>query len=357
MPDTLRIEPTAGGSTDILTLDGAYGEGGGQIVRSSLALSALTGTPCRIERVRAGRAKPGLGPQHASAARAIAEICDGRLIGDEVGSPAVELHPREIRPGDYRFAIGTAGSTTLVAQTILPALVCADGPSTVMLEGGTHNPMAPPFDFLERTYIPLLNQMGPTVTASLEVPGFAPAGGGRIRLEITPAPSGKLRGIELLERGKTRRRSARAVVSNLPMHIAERERAVLQSRFGWPPRTIRAEAWSDATGPGNVVLVEIETESHCEVFSSFGEIKKPAEAVAETVVRAARRYLERTAPVGEHLTDQLMLPLAIAGEGAFRSTGLSEHASTHLDLIALFLDTPVTREDEERGDVLLRFGS
>src|SRR5689334_15022558 len=171
----------------VLTLDGAAGEGGGQILRSALALSLATGTPFRLDRIRGKRRPAGLLRQHLTALNAATEIGDAEVIGAQIGSSTITFTPRAVNPGTYRFAVGTAGSTTLVLQTVLPALMTASGPSELVLEGGTHNPFAPPFDFLARAFLPLIERMGPRFEASLERPGFYPAGGGKFQLRIDPA--------------------------------------------------------------------------------------------------------------------------------------------------------------------------
>lgn len=203
-----------------LIIDGSQGEGGGQVLRTSLALSMVTGRPFRIEGIRAGRANPGLLRQHLTGVRAAAEISGAKVQGAELGSKQLTFEPGEVRAGDYQFSIGTAGSTTLVLQTILPALLAAKGRSTMVLEGGTHNPAAPPFDFLQRVFLPLVNRMGPRVSVELERHGFFPAGGGCFRVVVDPVE--KLQPLELLTRGEIRRRTCRVLLSNLPRTIAKR---------------------------------------------------------------------------------------------------------------------------------------
>ncbi len=205
----------------MLTIDGARGEGGGQILRSALALSAVTGTAVRIQRIRAGREKPGLLPQHLAAVRAAAQISEADVDGDRLGARELVFRPRRVRPGAHHFAVGTAGSATLVLQTVLPPLLLADTPSRLSLEGGTHNRFAPSFDFLSRAFLPLIARMGRRVTATLERPGFYPAGGGRFTIDITPVPG--LTPLALTERGLIRRRHARPLVARLPVSIADRE--------------------------------------------------------------------------------------------------------------------------------------
>src|SRR5277367_281638 len=174
----------------MITIDGSAGEGGGQILRSALALSLCSGTPVRITAIRAGRARPGLMRQHLTALRAAVLVGLADVSGDEIGAREVVFQPRGAEPGAYAFNVGSAGSTTLVLQTVLPALLAASGPSQILLEGGTHNPMAPPFEFLDRAFLPLIARMGPRVTATLEARGFYPAGGGRLRVSVEPAALG-----------------------------------------------------------------------------------------------------------------------------------------------------------------------
>lgn len=326
----------------MVTIDGSFGEGGGQILRSSLALAMVTGTPVRVVNIRAGRAKPGLMRQHLTAVHAAAQVCSARVEGAAIGSMQLTFEPGRVQPGDYLFSIGTAGSTTLVLQTVLPALLTAGGPTRVTLEGGTHNPFAPPFDFLDRAFLPIVNRMGPRVSAALERPGFYPAGGGRFSVDIEPV--GKLTGIDLNDRGEIVRQQVRAIVAHLPRHIAEREIKVVRQRTCWPQDCFRVEEVGDAHGPGNVVMIEVESEHVTEVFTSFGQRGKPAETVAEEATAKCQQYLDAGVPVGLHLADQILLPLALAGRGSFRTLPLSSHSNTHLELIRQFLRVTVAVE-------------
>ncbi|MBK8913776.1 MAG: RNA 3'-terminal phosphate cyclase [Phycisphaerales bacterium] len=333
----------------MLTIDGSRGEGGGQILRSALALAIVTARPVRIENIRAGRKKPGLLRQHLTAVQAAARVCSAHVEGAELGSGAVTFTPGPVAPGVHHFAIGSAGSTTLVLQTILLPLLTASGPSRITLEGGTHNPAAPPFDFLDAAYLRLLNRMGPRVTAHLERPGFFPAGGGRMVIEIEPCAA--LGALDLLERGELRSRRACVWLSHLPRHVAEREIRVIERRLAWSVADCEIREAPHAVGPGNLVALRLEFENVTEVFCGFGSAGRPAEAVAGEAVDACRRYLPSTAPLGEYLTDQWLLPLALAGRGSFRSTGLSPHATTHLELIHDFLPVRLETGREESGVV------
>lgn len=338
----------------MLTIDGSFGEGGGQILRSSLALSMVTGIPFRIEKIRAGRPKPGLMRQHLTAVQAATQICAATVDGGTIGSTQLAFSPGKIRGGDYAFSIGTAGSTTLVLQTILLPLLLAAEESHLILEGGTHNPFAPPFDFLDKAYLPQINRMGPSVRATLEKPGFFPAGGGRIAVGIEPTQ--RLTGVNVLDRGELRRRCARAASSNLPRHVAEREQKVFARRLGWPPEELEILTVDGSPGPGNIVTIELGYEHVGEVFTGFGEPARPAEAVAMHAVQQYQKYIKNSAPVGEYLTDQLMLPLAIAGEGSFRTAGLSRHAQTHLELIREFLGSNAARTSKASDGTIVEFG-
>jgi RNA 3'-terminal phosphate cyclase (ATP) len=355
----------------MLTIDGSQGEGGGQILRTSLALSLVSGTPFRLHHIRAGRTKPGLMRQHLTSVQAAARVGGAEVDGAAIGSRELVFKPKGARSGDgllrpaecesravageYRISIGTAGSTTLVFQTILPPLLLADGPSTLILEGGTHNIHAPPFDFLAKAFLPLVERLGGRVEAQLERPGFYPAGGGRCVFTIEPMANRAGR-LELLERGEIRRRTARALVSKLPGHIAERELRVVQRDLGWGDECMDVETVLDSPGPGNALMLEIESEHVTEVFTGFGSIGVPAEKVAEVAVEEAKRYLAGGVPVGEHLADQLLLPMALAGGGAFRTLPLSRHSVTNIDVIRMFLDVAIAVETGENRATTVRVG-
>lgn len=318
-----------------MTIDGAYGEGGGQILRTSLALSLVTGTPFSIEHIRARRAKPGLLRQHLTAVHAAAEVGQARVTGAAIGSLQLTFVPGRVTPGTYTFTVGTAGSTTLVLQTVLPALLLAAAPSTLSLEGGTHNPFAPPFDFLAQAFLPLVNRMGPRVTATLERPGFYPAGGGTCQVTIVPTTA--LNRLDLHERGEVRAIQARALVAKLPRSIAERELAVIAQQLAWHGDWLHVETVAQARGPGNVVTLAVACEHVTEVFTGFGERRVRAETVAAQAVQAARHYLAADVAVGEYLADQLLIPLALAGGGSFTTLPLSLHSTTNMQVIQQFL--------------------
>ena len=321
----------------MICIDGSQGEGGGQVLRSALGLSLVTGRPFEIRHIRARRPRPGLRRQHLMAVRAAATIGTARVSGDHLGSTRLRFEPAEVTPGQYHFAIGTAGSTTLVLQTVLPALILAGGPSRLRLEGGTHNPGAPPFDFIALTFLPLLERMGPRVAARLRHAGFYPAGGGQLEVDVTPA-DGPLRPLTLLDRGRLRALRGVALVTGLPRSIAQRELAVLGRELGVDAAALEIAEPPQARGPGNVVLVEVQCSALTEVFTAFGRRGLPAERVAQDVCGAVRAYLDSPAACDEHLSDQLLIPLALSGGGALRTTTLSSHAATNMEVIRKFLD-------------------
>jgi RNA 3'-terminal phosphate cyclase (ATP) len=333
----------------MITIDGSIGEGGGQILRTALALSLVTQQAFRIQNIRAGRQKPGLLRQHLTAVEAATKVGNATVDGAALGSKELVFKPAKIRPGDYRFAVGTAGSATLVLQTVLPALILGTESSRLKLEGGTHNPHAPPFDFLERAFLPLLNRLGPKVTANLDRAGFFPAGGGRFSVEITPVE--KLQPLDLSDRGESKNRSARAIISNLSPGVANRELKVVSEKLGWARECLHVEE-VESNGPGNALLMELAFENITEVFTGFGERGVLAETVAENVIQEVREYLASGVPVGEHLADQLLIPLALAGSGTFRTGKLSRHTRTNIEVISRFLPAQIRAREGENGWIL-----
>lgn len=327
----------------MLELDGSVGEGGGQILRSALALSMCTGTPVHIERIRAKRRVPGLMRQHLTAVQAAVTISHAEVSGMQLGSQSLQFRPGKITGGQYRFAIGTAGSCTLVLQTVLPALIHAGVEATLSLEGGTHNPMAPPYHFLERAFVPLMRRMGADMDLKLKRFGFYPAGGGCIEAHIRPS---KLQSLKLLERGERRAAYAECFIAGIPGRVAERELSTFRETFDWPDEDLRVRGLPAEQGPGNVLVATLEYEALSESFSAFGEKGVTAEAVAGRLVKQMKSYLGSKGAVGEHLADQLLLPLALAGGGSFTATYWSDHARTNAEVIEKFIPVSVQARNE-----------
>jgi len=324
----------------MLEIDGSMGEGGGQILRSSLALAILTQTPIQIRRIRAGREKPGLQRQHLVAVQAAARISSAEITGDALQSTELTFRPGPVVPGMYRFSTGSAGSTTLVLQTILPVLWTASGPSSLVLEGGTHNPFAPPFDFLAQAFIPMIERMGPRININLDRFGFYPRGGGAIGVWVTPAS--RLSPISLLEKGEKLDYRAEAVVVGLPKEIAVREAATLRRHLKWSERQVTAIEHSDRLGTGNYIAVTLKHASACEVQTAIGERGVRGEDLARKLARSVEQYVKADVPVGEYLADQLLLPLALAGRGEFVTVTPSLHTTTNIEIIQKFLNVRFT---------------
>ena len=331
---------------DEIVIEGASGEGGGQILRSSLALSLVTGRSFRIQRIRAGRPKPGLLRQHLTAVQAAVAVSGAHVEGAELGSRELRFSPARIEGGEHRFVIGTAGSTTLVLQTVLPALLTAGRPSVVTIEGGTHNPFAPPFEFLAQTFLPVLRRMGATVHARLDAYGFYPAGGGRITVAIEPCAG--LKPIELLERGNAMV-SGRVLLLQLPRAIAVRELAIMRERLGIDDERLDVEQIRTAAGPGNAAQVVIDRPLVTEIVTAFGERGVSAESVASSLCDEAQALLAADVPVGQHLADQLLLPMALARGGAFRTVTPTAHTLTNAEVLQRFLDVDVRIQHEGGG--------
>ncbi|CAH0215608.1 RNA 3'-terminal phosphate cyclase [Massilia sp. Bi118] len=319
----------------MIELDGSAGEGGGQILRTALTLAMITGRPFRIRQIRARRAKPGLMRQHLVAVQAAARICGAEVAGASLGSQELEFNPGKVQGGDYHFAIGTAGSCTLVLQTVLPALLTAERPSTLRLSGGTHNPMAPPVQFLQRAFLPRLAEMGARIELHLERFGFYPAGGGEVLAKVSPCA--ELRPRSWMARGERKAAYAECFIAGIPGRVAQRELECVGKSMNWGEEQLLNRSLPADQGPGNALMLTLEYAHATEVFTAFGEKSVSAETVARHVVQRARQYLCTQAAVAEYLGDQLMLPLALAGGGGFTVDEVSMHARTNAGVIERFL--------------------
>ncbi len=336
----------------LIELDGSQGEGGGQILRTALTLSMCTGQPMRIKNIRAKRKNPGLMRQHLTAVQAATAISSAQVEGAHVGSTDLSFSPGEIQGGEYRFSIGTAGSCTLVLQTILPALLMAKKDSHVTLSGGTHNPMSPPFQFLQRAFVPVLEKMGAKVELQLNRFGFYPAGGGEITMTVTAGIP--LQPLHIKNRGERINAYAESFFAGLPAHIAERELAVVKQHLAWRDDQLLMRGIDRHQGPGNALLITLEHEHVTEVFTGFGEKGVSAEMVANSALKRAQRYMASNATAGYFLADQLLLPMSLAGGGLFVATDWSQHAETNAEIIQRFLPITIHRAETEKGDVLVQ---
>ncbi|WP_226643630.1 RNA 3'-terminal phosphate cyclase [Microbulbifer variabilis] len=314
----------------MIEIDGAQGEGGGQILRISLTLSMCLGVAVRIKNIRRGREKPGLLRQHLACLRAAKTISNAEVSGEQLGAVEVTFIPGKVQSGEYHFPIGSAGSTSLVLQTVLLPLLFADGISELCLEGGTHNKKAPSFDFIKQVYLPLLARMGAGVEVELQDYGFYPAGGGSWRTRIQPLTS--LSELDLTERGESLGRKALAISASIPAHVGQRELAQVSKLCGWPDEHLqRIQVFSQ--GPGNLLSLRLQFEQIVEIFDSMGEQGVSAERVAQRAIRQMHRYLKAGVPVGEHLADQLILPMALGKGGRFHTLKPSQHLLTNIQVI------------------------
>ena len=326
----------------MIEIDGSLGEGGGQILRSALSLAVCTQQSFRIVNIRANRDMPGLLRQHLAAVNAAADISNAEITGAELRSPTLTFRPSRLKAGEYSFIIGSAGSSTLVLQTVLPPLLTADAPSVVRISGGTHNPAAPPFDFLQRAFMPQIERMGPKVRLDLVGYGFQPRGGGAIRAEIQPVAM--LQPLHIHDRGSRIAAFAEAYIAALPLHVAQRELNVVSKALNWNTDHLHVRSLPSEVGPGNTLTITIAHEHVTEVFTGFGERSVRAEAVAELPSRQARAYLDCDAPVGHHLADQLLLPMALAGGGSFTATDVTDHLLSNAAVIERFCGRRVSYE-------------
>ncbi|MEN3748765.1 RNA 3'-terminal phosphate cyclase [Sphingomonas sp. HF-S3] len=332
----------------MIIIDGSEGEGGGQVVRNSCALSLITGTPFRITNVRGGREKPGLMRQHLTAVEAACRIGGASCDGLAIGSGEIAFTPGTVVPGEYHFAVGSAGSAGLVLQTLSMPLALAGGPSRLVLEGGTHNMMAPPFDFIDRCFLPIVNRMGPRIEARLIRHGFYPRGGGRIEVDITPAP--RLTPIDCLDRGAPTGVTASAVFASLPFDVADRMLATARRHLpDWPDSAFSARELPVDQGPGTILLLEASFEHATEIVSGFGKLGVSAESLAKKAAQRMTGYLASDAFAGPYLADQLLLPFALAGRGSFTTVKPSQHSRTAADIIERFTGRMCRFDQAETG--------
>ncbi len=335
----------------MIRIDGAYGEGGGQVLRTALSLAALTGQAFELEHIRARRPDPGLHAQHLTAVHAVGDVCAAELEGAQLGSRKLTFAPQSPpRPGHYRWDVGTAGATTLVLQAVLWPLAVAGGPSSVEFVGGTHVAWSPPADYVRDVYLWTLEQAIGGRFAELEVEtwGWYPVGGGRLGAQIrggTDIPA-----LRVLERGALRRVSVLSAASNLPSHIVERQASRAESclrKQGIVPHVETSEPSSP--GKGTVVFILAQYEHVRAGFTAYGRIRKPAEEVADEACRAFVRYQKRGQPVDQHLGDQLLLPMALAnGTTEYAVSVVTQHLITNAWLISQFLEAKVSITGKER---------
>ncbi len=327
----------------MIYIDGSYGEGGGQVLRSSLSLAAITGNPISIYNIRAGRKKPGLAAQHLTGVRATATICDAQVRGDALGSMMLEFVPGgAVKAGNYTFDVsearegGSAGAVTLVLQTVLLPLALATGDSQVMLKGGTHVPFSPPMTYIEQVYLPILKQMGVEVDVKLGAWGWYPQGGGVVNLRVSGGR--RLAGINLVKRGNLQQVRGLAIATELPAHIPQRiasrtENLLREAGLKHTIKPVREKG----VAPGVGLFLTAEYENSLAGFSSLGRLGLPAEKVAQIACEELLKFNQTGAAVDEHLADQLLLPAALASDQSeYQVAEVSTHLTTNAWVLEQF---------------------
>lgn len=322
----------------MINVDGSYGEGGGQILRSALALSMVTRKAFTIENIRARRSRAGLAGGHLLAIDAAQQVCKAKVTGNQVGSKKIKFEPGITIPGWYEFAAGSRGSASLVLQTIMPSLMTAAGPSVLKFSGGTDVPQSPPVRFFKQTFLPHLQKLGPSLKVVLDAPGYYPAGGGRLNVEIEPKRKLDTTPLDLTSRGELLERKCHIVIANLSQNTARRQTEAFIAESGWDESAISVEDIEQLKGPGNMVSVMLRFEHMTEIITCFGQMGDPPEKAARQAASEAAFFMNAQAAVGEHLADQLLLPMAMAGGGKMTTTSPSRHTRTNIHVISQFMD-------------------
>ncbi|MBN1918423.1 MAG: RNA 3'-phosphate cyclase [Verrucomicrobia bacterium] len=329
---------------DLVEIDGSYGEGGGQVLRTSLTLAVLTGRPVRITRIRAGRTKPGLAAQHLQSVEATRTICNGAVEGAKLGSQEITLVPGEVVPGQYSFEIGTAGATSLVLQTLALPLALAAGPSELVIRGGTHVAWSPSFHYLRDQWCPALALAGLDVQVEIRKAGYYPKGGGELVARIFPRREVKLLKLHREAPPAAPRGAAVTIVSTrLPTHVAERQAKTARGLLEKAGLDVSVEIEEyDGVAPGTATHVRVPTGACGGMFTSLGERGLPAEKVAARAAGQAIAFAQSDAAIDKYLADQLILPLALAeGTSEFDTHEITEHLVTNADIVSEFLSVDI----------------
>jgi RNA 3'-phosphate cyclase len=320
----------------MIAIDGSIGEGGGQVLRSALTLSVITAQPVRITNIRARRPKPGLMAQHLKAVEAAAAVGNAQVEGAHLGSRTLVFQPRGVRCGAFHFDIGTAGSSSLVLQTVVVPLGAAHAASSVTVTGGTHVRWSPCFEYLQLNWLPYVRRIGFHIDLSLDLAGFFPQGGGRVRAAVRPAST--LAPLRLTERGGLKRIRGISAVANLDMHVAERQRRQALGRLeGRYPDTDIELINMPSRFKGTLLLLVAEFEKSQCCYYGLGERGKPAERVADEAVDALEEFLATDGAVDQYLADQLLVPLSCApGVSEVRTSKVTQHLITNAEIIRMF---------------------
>jgi RNA 3'-phosphate cyclase len=341
---------------EMIEIDGSYGEGGGQILRTSLTLSILTGKPLRIHRIRAKRKDPGLKPQHLMSTHAAALISGGKSIGAELGSTEVLFYPASIYPGNYTLNVASvkasAGATSLIFQTIFLPLGFTTSPSHVVLKGGTHVPWSPPADYLKEIFLPTVGPMGIRVKLENPVKGFYPIGGGTLEGTIAPIqPS--LKPLRIQNRGQLTKIRILSTVANLPISIAKRQ--LDKAMLLLSEQDLRAQGETqtvESPGKGTFCFILAEFEQVRAGFSSLGAIGKRAEQVADEAVEGFLKFLQGQGALDPHLADQVVLCMALAeGESAVTVSEVTDHLRTNIWVIEQFVPVKFNLKQDPTNNI------
>lgn len=341
----------------MLEIDASYGEGGGQLLRTAVALAAITGTPVRLQQIRAGRDKPGLAPQHLAAVRAVATLCGAQVEGLALGSQALDFAPGPIVAGEFHFDIGTAGSITLLLQALLPVLLRAPGPSQVTVTGGTDVRAAPPLDYFAHVLLPLLHSMGVRVRLDLRRRGYYPRGGGEVGLGVAPA---RLQPLQIDCCGELAALHGLAHVAHLPLDIAVRMRTAALQKLADLGRPVHIETHAlgpgQAVGAGGAIVLWAKTRHSMLGAGRVAERGLRAELLGESAATELQADLAGGAAVDVHAADQLLIYAALAvGDSRFTVRELSRHAQTAMWLIGRFL--PIRWQTHPQGACVAVRGS
>lgn len=336
-----------------IEIDGSLGEGGGQILRTALSLSCITGHSLKLFNIRKGRKRPGLMPQHVTCVSAAASICHAGVSGNEKGSSELTFVPDRIMPGDYTFDIQTAGSCSLVFQTLLPPLILSGKTSDITIKGGTHVPFSPTYDYISDVFLPMLSRIGIKTESSIERYGFYPKGGGEVSFRIHPAAT--IKGMQFTSRGALLSVHGHSGVSNLPLSIAERQKMSVMQEMPLSDvdfRVIEVPSY----GQGTFVFLKGEYENSFAGFSALGERGKPAETVGREAAEQFIAFHNSSACLDPYLADQMVLYLSLAKEdSSFTTSRITQHLITNLLVIEKFLNIryEIQGEQDAEGSVKL----
>jgi len=328
-------------------IDGSFGEGGGQILRTALALSAILKKPFTLRHIRSKRKNPGLQAQHLEGVEALARITEAQTEGVQFGSQKITFLPKKILPGDYHFEVRTAGSVPLLLQALFLPLCFAEGISTLTLVGGTHVPWSPPFHYLSEVLLPTLQSMGISSEVTIEKWGWFPKGGGKIQVKINPID--ELKAFSLVERGPLKKIRGLSAICKLPKQVAERQRDDVLRRIEKALKTeaeIKVLDDVPGKGPGSFLFLVVESEDGLAGFSSLGGKGKRAEEVGKEAFDSMKEYIDSEGCLDPHLADQLIPFMALAkGNSSFTTTRMTEHLLTNLWVVQHFLDLKIKSGD------------